>query len=603
MLKKVDKLIIEAFLGLFFLTFSVVLFILLMVFMSKYIEDLMGKDLGYDVLGQILFYFSMTLVPQALPLAMLLSSLMAFGNLGEHNELTAVKGIGISLTRVLRPIGLFAVVLTFIAYLFNNYIVPEVNLKAYRLLYDARQKEPTLDFPEGAFHNGIPNWSIYIGKKHPDGEHIEDIFIYDHTRNLGNTDLIAARKGVMRNIGNNQFLQLQVEDGYRFSEQYSQDGKRAFVRDKFDKADFMFDLAFMQMDETPEELFRSNRLTMNINQLQNEADSLQRQADTLASEFSLRSHSYFDYIFKSEQNKKEITLAQRDTANATFESTQIADSIRRAHEGKAQAQQTQNQTQKDRPKLEKNTPKISRDSLKRRFSFRDNTKLNPKKQLIQEQTQADITKPNLSPTNFEAIKKQSLSERLGKKLNKDSVRLKVPEALWLAPDEIPEGYTPLSVQWSAFERKNIVERARDRAKNIRAFATSQYERVDTLHRNSRRALLEKNKRYTYAIACFAMFLIGAPLGAIIKKGGLGMPVLVSIGFFMLFYVLSITGDKWARESVVSIWFGSWIANIVLFTVGLVFLVQARNDSRLFDADAYFVFFDRVKNKWKKSRKK
>ncbi|WP_027001774.1 LptF/LptG family permease [Hugenholtzia roseola] len=600
MLKKVDKLIIDAFIGLFFLTFSVVLFILLMVFMSKYIEDLMGKDLGYDVLGQILFYFSMTLVPQALPLAMLLSSLMAFGNLGEHNELTAIKGIGISLTRVLRSIGLFAIVLTFVAYLFNNYIVPEVNLKAYRLLYDARQKEPTLDFPEGAFHNGIPNWSIYIGKKHPDGEHIEDIFIYDHTRNLGNTDLIAARKGVMRNIGNNQFLQLQVEDGYRFSEQYSQDGKKAFVRDKFDKADFMFDLAFMQMDETPEDLFHSNRLTMNINQLQSEADSLQRQADTLAAEFSLRSHSYFDYIFKSEQNKKEITLAQRDTSSAAFESTQIADSIRKAHQTQQDTQAQQAQTTEIK-KPNKTSAKISRDSLKRRFSFRDGKKLNPKKNQIQKQTQTDSTKSTaaLSPTDFEAIKNQSLSERLGKNTNKDSVRLKAPEAIWLAPEQIPEGYTPLSVQWSAFERKNMIERARDRAKNIRAFATSQYERINTLNRNSRRALLEKNKRYTYAIACFAMFLIGAPLGAIIKKGGLGMPVLVSIGFFMLFYVLSITGDKWARESVVSIWFGSWIANIVLFTIGLIFLFQARNDSRLFDTDAYFVFWDKVKSRWKK----
>jgi lipopolysaccharide export system permease protein len=583
--RKVDKLVVDAFIGLFFLTFSVVLFILLMVFMAKFIEDLMGKDLGYDVVGKIFFYFSMTLVPQALPLAMLLSSLMAFGNLGEHNELTAIKGIGIPLTRTLMPIGTFAVLLTVVAYLFNNYIVPEVNLQAYRLLYDARQKEPTLDFPEGAFHNGIPNWSIYIGKKHPDGERIEDIYIYDHTRNMGNTDLISARRGVMRTIGNNQYLYLEVEDGYRFSQQYVQDGsgRKSLVRDRFETATFTFDLAFMQMDETPEELFRTNRYMMNISQLQAEADSLYAQADTLAQEFSNRSHSYFDYIFKE---FKEEPQDQQKASNLSGDYIQDSATVQ---------MQTSSATIDPIP--------LKKDDKKKKLSKEER-----KKQKLNQTTQlstviiADSTtkKPNNNTQKIDSKPQQqqanTLLEQLGNEVDKRKLQSRLPDNKWLAPDEIEAGYTPNSIAWSEFEQKNMVERARDRANNIRTFATSQYERINSLNRNARRALIEKNKRYTYAISCFAMFLIGAPLGAIIKKGGLGMPVLVSIGFFMLFYVLSITGDKWAREQVVSIWLGSWVANIVLFTIGLFFLQQARKDSRLFETDSYLVLWDKLKKR-------
>ncbi|MEM6299021.1 MAG: LptF/LptG family permease, partial [Bacteroidota bacterium] len=186
MLRKTDKLVLQSFFGLFFLTFSVVLFILLMVFMSRYFDDMIGKDLGVTVLARLFFYFTLTLIPQALPLAILLSSLMAFGNLGEHNELTALKSLGIPLTRLLIPIGIFAAIISVSAFFFNNYAIPEINLKAYQLLYDVKKKKPALDFTEGTFYNGLKGWSIRIDKKTGEnGRDLEGVMIYDHRKNNG----------------------------------------------------------------------------------------------------------------------------------------------------------------------------------------------------------------------------------------------------------------------------------------------------------------------------------------------------------------------------------------------------------------------------------
>jgi len=171
-MKKIDKLILNSMIGPFILTFLVVVFILLMQNMLKYFDDIVGKDLGWDVLGQLLFYMGVFMTPVALPLAVLLSSLITFGNLGEHFELTAIKGAGISLLRALQPIFFFVLVLTVIAFYANNYLVPKAALEAYSLLYDIKQKKPALDLREGAFYMGIPDISIKVNKKLPDAKTI-----------------------------------------------------------------------------------------------------------------------------------------------------------------------------------------------------------------------------------------------------------------------------------------------------------------------------------------------------------------------------------------------------------------------------------------------
>jgi lipopolysaccharide export system permease protein len=218
-MKKIDKLVLKSFIGPFILTFLVVVFILLMQHMLKYFDDIIGKGLGWDVVGQLLFYFAIFMTPVAMPLAVLLSSLITFGNLGEHFELTAIKSAGISLLRTLQPIFFFVIMLTGMAFYANNYLVPKAALEAYSLLYDIKQKKPALDLREGTFYNGIPDISIKVNKKFPeDDEALKEIIVYDHRKNDGNKEVTIADSGRMSTILNERYLKFELFNGYNYTE-------------------------------------------------------------------------------------------------------------------------------------------------------------------------------------------------------------------------------------------------------------------------------------------------------------------------------------------------------------------------------------------------
>lgn len=491
MLKKTDKLIIQSFFGLFILAFSIVLFILLLVFMQRYFEDLVGKDLGALLISKLFFYFSLTLIPQALPLSVLLSSLMAFGSLGENYELVALKSLGIPLTRLFVPIGFIAVFISVFSFLFSNYTIPKVNLKAFSLMYDVRQKKPTLDFVEGAFYNGILGWSIRVGQKAEDGIHLRDLMIYDHTKNRGNINLITAKRGTMEMVHNDQYLLMNLQKGYKFTEQktYTNSGKsvEGFVREDFDSASFMFSLEDFGLQETPEELFKGNRHMKNVVQLQEHADSLFDLADKRLESSQHSTQNYYDYQFSD------------------------------------------------------------------KYKAHKHVKLDSTKEAIADITQAKYT-----------IKGQDLSPNL---------------------------------------LKSMFERAINKSRSIRNIVIGHQEQMQNHKREARRALYYKQQKFTLAISCFLMFLIGAPLGAIIKKGGLGTPVLISIMFFVFYYVMDSVGSKLSRQGAASVITAAWLGNWILFGIGAILLNQARNDSRIFETDVYYMLFDKIKNRFFKKKKK
>src|SRR5690554_2550758 len=199
-MKKLDKLILGSFIGPFLLTFIVVDFILLTVNMLKYFDEIFGKGLSFGVYMELISYFVISISPMALPLAVLLSSLITFGNLGEHFELTAIKSAGISLLRTIQPIFFFVLMLTGVAFYVNNTLVPKAALEAYSLLYDIKQKKPALDLREGTFYNGLPDVSIKVNEKFPDGITLKDIIVYDHRKNDGNKEVTIADSGRMSTI-------------------------------------------------------------------------------------------------------------------------------------------------------------------------------------------------------------------------------------------------------------------------------------------------------------------------------------------------------------------------------------------------------------------
>lgn len=549
-MKKLDKLILKSFIGPFLLTFVVVVFILLTQYMMKYFEEFVGKDLGLNVFSELIMYFSINMTPVALPLAVLLSSLMTFGNLGEHFELTAIKGAGISLLRALFPIFVFVVFLTIAAFFSNNYIVPKANLKAYSLLYDIKQTKPSLDLKEGAFYNGIPNYSIKVDKKYSDGT-LGDLIIYDHTSGKGNSKVIIADSGRMYSIKNDRYLMLELFNGHSYSEmqpserRYGQKTINDFVRNSFHESKLVFSLASFGLKETKEELFASNRLMRNVPQLTADIDSMYKDLYEIKYSLYTGVNRYFTYHLK---NELEIPDLYKPEETELSPEERKRDSIAERYSGKPAI----------KPRKINKTVKVDKEKP--------------------DKGQKQITKVNLAGAEpVQDIPSDSVRKALQKA---DSLKQARLDSL-LREDTIT---------------KSILNQASNKARYVKNSLLTSTSKVKTLTREINSYIIEKHKKYAQAVACMVMFLIGAPLGAIIKRGGLGIPVIISIVFFIIYYVLTITGKKWGEEGLIDPIVGVWGANAILLPFGLVFLRQARNDARIFESDFYRVLFDRVRRR-------
>ncbi len=525
-MKKIDKLILASFLGPFILTFLVVVFILLNIHMLKYFDDIIGKDLGWDVIGQLLFYFAVFNTPVALPLAVLLSSLIAFGNLGEHFELTAIKSLGISLVRSLLPIFGFVVLVTIGAFIVGNYMVPKAALEAYSLLYDIKQKKPALDLRPGAFYNSIPDISIKVNEKLPHDGILKGIIIYDHRGKTGNKEVTVADSGRMYTFMNDQYLKLELFNGYNYiegagsgsSSPPGQANTETFRKTKFAKTQIVFDLSSFGLNRTDKKWFQSNRIMRNMNELKYDMDSVKTEIKTQELSIYASSNQIFNYHLKK-------------------------DSIL--------------------------WPKEIKD-LKRK---RDSLALLRNKDNQGNEIQLVTSVPETPAVSVGAmVMSDSVSEKV--KSFSDSI-FRLPY------------------------RSDEISTASSQVRTVKSQLYNANEQIKTHDDRLIEFEVQWHKILANAIACLAMFLIGAPLGSIIKKGGLGVPVLVSILFFIVFYVLSLMGEKWAKQSILSVAQGMWLANTVLMIIGMVFLKQARADARLFDADFYNVVWDKLKSRFTK----
>ncbi|MBK6640092.1 MAG: LptF/LptG family permease [Bacteroidetes bacterium] len=463
-MKKLYKLVFVSFLAPFAATFFVVLFVLLMQFLWKYIDDLVGKGLEWYVIGELLFYASATLVPLALPLAILVSSIMTLGNLAEHYELVAAKSAGIPLQKILRPLLGAALAISIMAFYFSNYMLPYTNLKMGSLLYDVRQQKPALYIREGIFYNGIDGYSIKIGKKESDNQTLHNVMIYDHTAQKGNTKVVIAEKGKMAMSDDEKYLIVTLLNGHSYEEQKqgrpNERNKNPLLRNQFKTYKISFDLSTFKLNRTNEDLFKDNYQMLNLDQLETALDSFEVQLAGRKSEMQKTVASYY-------------------------------------------------------------------------MTFRDSL----------------LKTPASNETNFNRL-----------------------DTLISDP---------------------VYESALGQARNVKAYLTSTADEMDAREKLQARFAIEWHRKYTLSIACFILFLIGAPLGAIIRKGGIGMPVVVSVMFFLVFHVMSIMGEKFAREGVIEPRIGMWIAPAVLLPVGLFLLYKATRDSALFDIELYSRFFKKL----------
>jgi lipopolysaccharide export system permease protein len=490
-MKRLHWYIIKSFLGPFFMTFFIVVFVLLMQFLWKYVDDLVGKGLDMGVLAEMLFYASFGLLPFAFPLAMLLASIMTFGSLGENYELVAMKSSGISLFRIMKPLLVIALLVTVTAFYFANNVLPHTNLRFTTLLWSVKQQRPELVLQEGVFTNEIDGYSIRVESKDKKTNVLYDLLIYDHTRNKTNESVTMADSGFLRITEDKKFMVLNLYNGINYMEEGPQNRRSAatypFRRDKFKEQTIRVKVQGFDFNRRDENIFRNTYRMLNI------AD-LRFMEDSLGTDYYNRLRNFMMQIrMNSPVNRKMHDLT------------------------------------------------APHDSLKRNI-------------VIQPDSIFDFD------TFFEGQDK------------------------WV----------------KAEITQSALAEARNNVQTLNMYDDELYNRKKYLNRFS----MERHRKYTLSFAVLIFFFIGAPLGAIIRKGGLGMPVVVSILLFIAYYIVSMTGEKSAREDVWDMTTGMWFSTLVFLPIGIWLTYKAATDAALMSTETYSKFFEMLgMGKWSKKLKK
>jgi lipopolysaccharide export system permease protein len=461
------------------MTFAICLFIILMQFVWKYVEDLVGKGLETSVLAELFTYAALTLVPMALPLAILLASLMAFGNLGERYELLAIKAAGISLLRAMKPLVVLVILISIGAFIFQNNVIPIVQVKFKALMISIRQKSPELDIPENTFYSGINNYNLYIKSKNLETGMLYDVMIYDTSKGFDNMAVIVCDSGKLKMSVNKDFLLLTLYDGQDFrnfqqsslvEKRKSNNGFVPYGRQNFHKRQVIipFNANFTRMDEASMD---NTQISKDIFQLRRSIDSLSYVVDSLNinDRKAMLNHTYLLYRMQTNVND---TLAL-DNQPLAYDLDSVLNSL--SHQEKVNVY---------------NDALMRAESNKNDFMFR-----------------------SMSKTE--------------------------------------------------------------------------------INRSMRRHDVELQRKFVLSFACIIFFFIGAPLGAIIRKGGLGMPVVISVGLFIVYYIIDNVGYKMARDGVWEVWQGVWLSSFILFPLGVFITYKAINDSALFNPEAYEKYLRKI----------
>lgn len=474
-MRTLNRYIILSYVGPFLMTFFIAVFVLFMQFLWKYVDDLIGKGLESHTLAELFFYAALTTFPLALPLAILLSSLMTFGNLGEQFELVALKSSGMSLQKIMLPLVVVACLSSMGAFMFANNVLPFVNLKMKSLLYDIQQKKPTLNIKEGVFYNGIEGYTLRIEKKESDGINCSGIMVYDHSKGLGNTKVSISESGKLQLTADKQFLSVVMLNGTNYEEMSGEgrEGKYSLVRSKFKEQSVMFDLSGFRMVRTEEDLFKSNYSMLTIGQIDQIIDSI--------------------YIM-------------RDARIAEFKK------------------------------------------------------------------------------NFSAMMDESAVLRV-----KDTVQHALPVQVSHSLGSFARAGLIAAQAAPGTEKLRLIDMALNLARSKKYYIESRISEMENYNRPVLAMSVEWHKKFSLSFSCLILFFIGAPLGAIIRKGGLGMPVVVSVVIFILFWVISITGEKMSQEGALPPYIGMWVASAITMPIGIFLTSKATSDSSLFDMDAYMNF--------------
>ena len=433
----------------------------------KYIDDLVGKGLDLLTIGKFLWYISASLLTLAIPIAILISSIMTFGNLGESFELVAIKSSGISLLRFMRPLMWIAVLLCGVSFIFGNYVIPYATLKFTALYNDIYYTKPALDLKAGVFYTHIPSYAIKVGKKDEDGKTIHNVLIYEQNNSLQD-NCIIAEKGVMNISDDKQFMEFNLENGCRYQERgFASDSATEYIRLCFTSFKKLFDLSTLRKQTTNDSIYRNNFKMLSVQQLDKSRVAIERTNDSLYKLMNTEIAFYLHYIA-------------------------IPDSV-----------------------WKKDTARV--------------------------------------------VKLSSFDKAM--------------------PDSL---------------RSFNYDIALNIANNLRSTIQNRSTDIETHQGEIRANAIEWHRKFSLSLACLVLFFIGAPLGSIIRKGGLGMPLVIAIIFFLIFHLLNIFGEKFTKEGLAPAYIGMWLAVIILVPVGIFLTYKAMHDSQLFSKEFYYRTFKKLR---------
>lgn len=480
-MKKVDSFVLKSFIGPLILTFFIVLIILILQFLWMYVDDLAGKGLEFKVLAELLFQFTLTFVPMAFPLAILLASLMTFGNMGEFGELTALKSSGIPLQRMMRPLIVLVAFICVVSFFFSNNVQPYSNRKARTLLYDIRRKRPEMNIQAGTFNNDIDGYSIKVTSKDPNTNKLEKLIIYDHTEKRGNTSVTIADSGYMQVTPDESGMKMTLYNGHTYNEIEEKNvtpafRKFPFRKDFFKEQSIVIALSGFDFERTKMDLYKASSVSKNITELKYFTDSIKKTNDE-------RQNIYFTE-FNTTRLYTERNLYQPPVARA------------------------------------------------------------------------------------------------------DTIKVKEPPVFntWVLFDSL-----------SILDKKEVIAKAIGNVKEGTNYISQKQEYMHNEVKILRQYQVELNKKLTLSFACIVFFLIGAPLGAIIRKGGFGTPAVISVLFFVVFYVISLSAEKMVKEDIINTIAGTWAASYILLPIGIFLTYKATTDSSILNIETYLNFFKRIKN--------
>ncbi|MCL3781669.1 YjgP/YjgQ family permease [Prolixibacteraceae bacterium JC049] len=490
-MKRLHWFIIRSFLGPFFMTLFICIFVLMMQLLWQKLDDIVGKGLDTMVIAELFGYMVLSIIPLALPLSVLLASLMAFGNMGENYELTAIKAAGISLTRAMRPLIIFSVSLAVAAFCFSNFVLPVVNTKMYTLLWSIQRKNPEVAIQEGIFTYDFDDFVIKVNDVDNDNGMLRDIMIYDHSGRSStyNNVVIVADSGRIEMTKDMRNMQMTLYSGERYSDMpkdYKRPNNHPFQRDKFSKQVIINELNGFDLERMDEKHARSLYKMLSLRHLEVKKDSLDSVLNKRVERFVTRMN------FNSQMTKHLFNAIRPDTVQLEVR---------------------------------------------------------------------DITSDSIAVHNMDSI------------------------------------YLAYSDENKLQILESSLQSARNNEGEISRKMIDFYNSQKIIYKHD----IEWHKKITLSLACLIFFFIGAPLGAIIRKGGLGMPVVVSVFLFIFYHIISTTGEKFGREGSWILWQAVWMSTSIFAPVGVFLTYKAANDSSLMSSEAYLDFFKKL-NIFKKKKK-